>query len=154
MTLTKYDEGRIIRLGVVFFWTVFWLLNVIDKLISKSTFLWVGKDRLTQFIKYFASIGIENENVALAFLVFVTLAQITALYFLASSLWYSVKKREQKAYDFFFWGTLMGLAIFSFFSIGDQIFGDRAELLEHTLFWIAIIISWGAYKYFPQKASN
>ena len=46
--------------------------------------------------------------------------------------------------------SFAGLVIFSFFAIGDQIFGDRVELQEHTTFWMALIISWGAYIYFPK----
>jgi hypothetical protein len=34
-----------------------------------------------------------------------------------------------------------------FFSIGDQIFGDRFSLLEHAIFWIISVISWIIYKY-------
>ena len=64
-------ESYIVRFGVVIFWTLFWLLNVIDKFIGGSTFLWAGKDRLAQFVKYFSSIGIENQSVAFWFLTFV-----------------------------------------------------------------------------------
>ena len=44
-----------------------------------------------------------------------------------------------------------GCVIFSFFAIGDQVFGDRGELLEHTIYWMALIVSWGAYKFLPEK---
>lgn len=145
-------EGKIIRIGIVVFWDLFWFFNIIDKFISSPTFLWVGKDLLTQFTNYFSSIGIENPNVAFGFLAFVTIAEIAAFILVTIALWYLVYDNEQKARLFFFFGTFVGLAIFSFFSIGDQIFGERHELLEHTTYWIALIISWGAYIYFPKKS--
>lgn len=143
-------ESKVIRFGVVIFWALFWLFNVIDKFISSSTFLWVGKDRLAQFVKYFSSIGIENQSVAFGFLTLVTIAEIVAFILLVVALWHLIWANSQKAHSFFFWGTFAGLAIFGLFSIGDQIFGDRHELLEHTTYWVALIISWGAYVYFPK----
>lgn len=143
-------ESKVIRFGIVIFWALFWLFNVIDKFIGGSTFLWVGKDRYSQFVNYFSSIGIENPIFASSFLVFVTITQIIALILIATTFFYLIRRNEQKARHFFFWGTFVGLFIFSFFSIGDQIFGYRMELWEHTTFWMALIISWGAYVYFPK----
>jgi len=144
-------ESKVIQFGIIIFWFLFWLFNVIDKFIGDSTFFWVGKDRLAQFIKYFSSIGIENPSVAFAFLVFVSIAEIIALVLVAGALWQLTRGNEQKTHQFFFWGIFFGLVIFSFFAIGDQIFGDRHELLEHTTYWVALIVSWGAYKYFPKS---
>tara|TARA_Y100000310_G_C20519266_1_gene732822 strand:- start:113 stop:580 length:468 start_codon:yes stop_codon:yes gene_type:complete len=149
--LTSNTEGKVIRFGIVIFWTLFWLFNVIDKFIGSSTFLWVGRDRLPQFVKYFSSIGIENQSVAFGFLTFITIAEVIAFILLVIALWHLVLKNNQKARTFFFWGTFTGLAIFSLFSIGDQIFGDRHELLEHTIYWVALIVSWWAYAYFPKS---
>lgn len=146
----NYIEGWVIRFGVVVFWVLYWFLNVVDKFIGSPVFLWVGKDRFAQFVKYFSSIGIENQNVASGFLIFVTTAEIVAFILVTAALWNLVVKNYRKAHIFFFWGTFAGLAIFSIFSIGDQIFGDRRELLEHTIYWIALIVSWGAYTYYPK----
>ena len=33
------------------------------------------------------------------------------------------------------------------FSIADQVFGDRFQLLEHGLFWLILIASWVLFKY-------
>ena len=146
-------EGRLIRIGTVGFWALYWLLNTIDKVINKPTFLWVGKDRLTQFKEYFSSIGLEDPGIAFGFLIFVALAEAIIFVLVAVALWFLLVKNEQMAHKFFFWGTFAGLAIFSFFTIGDQIFGDRGELLEHTIYWVALIVSWGAYMYFPRESS-
>ena len=146
----KNLEIKVIQIGILAYWFLFWLLNVVDKFIGKSTFLWVGKDRFSQLVNYFASIGIENETIPYITLVFSTILEIIALLLLTFALFKYLSGHYQKARDIFFWGTFVGLAIFSFFSIGDQVFGDRVELLEHTTYWIALIISWGAYVYFPK----
>lgn len=146
----KIDKGTVIRLGVVSFWMLFWLFNVIDKFITNAGFLWVGKNRLAQFTEYFSSIGIENSNVALGFLSFVAVAEFIAFILMAMSVWYLIARNEKKSDSAFFWGSFMGLTIFSLFTIGDQVFGERHELLEHTTYWMAIIISWGAYAYYPK----
>ena len=145
--ISHYFEGRLIRFAIVGFWLLFWFLNVIDKFINQPTFLWAGKDRITQFVEYFSSIGIENINIVLAFLIFVTIIEIAATLFLAYSLWNLLRKNAVKARMWFFWATLTGLGIFTFFAVGDQVFGDRSELLEHTIFLIAILISWRAYNH-------
>lgn len=144
-SLNHYLEGRLLRFAIVGFWLLFWLLNVIDKFISKPMFLWAGKDRMAQLVEYFSSIGIENINIALVFLVLISIAEITALFFVALSLWSLLRKNKKGARIWFFWGTLTGLAIFTFFAVGDQVFGEREELLEHTIFWVALFISWRAY---------
>ena len=146
-SIIHYFEGRFMRFAIVGFWLLFWLLNVIDKFINKPTFLWAGKDRIAQFIEYFSSIGIENINIVLASLMFITIAEIAATLFLGYSLWNLIRKNAIQAKIWFFWGTLTGLGIFTFFAVGDQIFGERSELLEHTIFWVALFISWRAYNH-------
>jgi hypothetical protein len=147
----NYIEGAVIRFGVVIFWVLFWLFNVIDKFIGGATFLWVGKDRFAQFTKYFTSIGVESPTVVSGFLIFVSIAEIIALVFVGLALWHLIRRNDEKARSFFFRGTVAGLFVFTFFAVGDQIFGDRMELWEHTTFWMALIISWGAYIYPVRK---
>jgi len=149
--LTQNVEGHVIRYGVLVFWLLFWLFNVIDKFVAQPVFLWAGKDRLAQFRDYFSSIGLESPGVALTFFIFVLLLEILALVLLTVALLQLVHEENVKARAWFFWGTFVGLVIFSFFTIGDQVFGDRKELLEHTIYWVSLIVSWGAYNYFPKK---
>jgi len=40
---------------------------------------------------------------------------------------------------------ITGLLLFTFLTLGDQTFGDRFQLLEHTIFWVAVLVSWGAF---------
>ena len=143
-------QDKVITYGVVLYWLLFWFFNVVDKFIATETFLWVGKDRMAQFLEYFSSVGIDNPLVAKGFLLLVTILQMLAFLFLLATLWQLFFGKKKKADDYFFWGTFFGLAIFSLFAMGDQIFGDRFELLEHTIYWISLIVSYGAYKYLPR----
>jgi hypothetical protein len=147
-------EGKIFRMGIVGFWTLFWFFNVIDKFIGGSAFLFVGSDRFALFVKLFSSLGIGNQNaffVSLGSLIIATIIEIIAFALLLSALWHLFQHNDTRAETLFFWGSFTGLVLFSFFAIGDQIFGDRVELLEHSIFWIALIMSWGAYIYFPKE---
>ena len=44
-------------------------------------------------------------------------------------------------------GTCFTFITFTIFSIGDHVFGDRFELLEHTLFWFIPIHMVGIYSF-------
>ena len=39
------------------------------------------------------------------------------------------------------------MVLFSLFSIADQVFGDRFQLLEHGLFWLVLLASWIAFRF-------
>ena len=143
--LSNKQENHIIHLGIVVFWLLFWLFNVIDKVISGTVFLWVGNDRYAQFMKYFSSIGIDNTAVAGTVLLFVSFVEFAALVFFTFALWHIVRGDKKKSRDAVFFGILVSISLFSFFTIGDQIFGDRSELLEHSTYWILLVISWFLY---------
>ena len=42
------------------FWTLFWGLSVVDKIIPDVQHLWVGKDFFALFVKFFASLGLKD----------------------------------------------------------------------------------------------
>lgn len=132
------------------FWFLFWLFNVIDKFAYK-TGLWMGKDRTSQFNAYFESINVSSQLVPTIALHVVTLLELGALALLTLALAHFIAKNKKAAHALFFWGTFLGLVIFSLFTIGDQIFGDRFELLEHTIYWIALIVSWFVFDYYSKK---
>lgn len=144
-------KGKIIQLGIIGFWVLFWLLNVVDKLIGKPGFLFVGTDRFAQFFKLFSSLGIESISLPLVALAATTLIEISAFILVGAALFYLLWQNDGKARNFFFWGTFAGLALFGFFILGDQIFGDRAEVLEHSIFWALLLVSWAAYTYLPRQ---
>jgi len=146
-SVSVQEEGMIIQTGIVIFWFLFWLLSVVDKLVSGPGILWLGQDRLIQISGYFSSIGLSNPDIAKAFLIFISLAEIIALLLAAGSLWSLVIGNQKASRALFFWSILASLIIFSFFTIGDQSFGEQGELLKHTTYWLALIVSWGIYDF-------
>ena len=67
-------EKNIIRLAILVFWTLFWSLSVVDKIIPDVHYLWVGKDFYALFIKFFGSLGLKNPIFAT-----IALASISAI---------------------------------------------------------------------------
>ena len=62
------------RLAILGFWTLFWGLSILDKILPDVQHLWVGKDFFALFIKFFASLGLKNPLYAT-----VALAGVSAL---------------------------------------------------------------------------
>jgi hypothetical protein len=57
-------------------------------------------------------------------------------------LFHLIKKNIDSTRSWFFTGLILTLIIFTYFSIGDQIFGDHIELLEHGIYWFIALLSW------------
>lgn len=140
-----WTRDWLIRGLILFFWTCFWSFNVVDKAIGGSAFLWVGRDRFAQFQKYFASAGLESPLIADVALYVAAALEVFALVFFAGALWNFAARRVDEARSWCFIGIVVTLVTFTFFSLGDHLFGDRFELLEHTLFWFITLASWGVY---------
>ena len=140
---------RLLRLAILTYWTLFWAFNVLDKAIGGAHFLWVGRDRFAQFQKYFESVGLGSPHVANAALVVAGALETFAFLYFAGALRFEWKGHRDRARQWGFIGTLLTLGTFTFFSIGDQWFGDRFELLEHTLFWFVSLASWIAFLKLP-----
>ena len=150
--LSKDIENKIICFGIIVFWWLFWLFNVIDKFIGGQTYLWAGKDRLGQLVQYFALIGIDNEAIIFLALLVTTVLEVFALVFATFALVYYVVGNKRIAHGALYFTILISLAIFSVFAIGDQVFGDRFELMEHTIYWIAFVLSWYLYTRYEQES--
>jgi len=135
----------IVRLAILFYWTLFWLFNLVDKIIGGAHFLWVGRDRFAQFQKYFDSVGLNAPGVANAALIVAGALEAFAFVCFAAALAFEWQCNRDGARRWAFFGTLLTLATFTFFSIGDHWFGDRFELLEHTLFWFISLASWTVF---------
>jgi hypothetical protein len=71
--------------------------------------------------------------------------EVFAFVFFTGALIYYLKKKNETSRAWFFIGIVLTLITFTIFSIGDHIFGDRFELLEHTLFWFLTLFSWVAF---------
>ena len=137
--------NQLVRYSILFYWSIFWLFNIVDKIIGGSLFLWVGRDRFAQFQKFFASAGLESPAIANFALIIAAGLEVFAFVFFTGALLYFLKKKIETSRTWFFIGIVFTLITFTIFSIGDHIFGDRFELLEHTLFWFLTLFSWVAF---------
>ena len=146
--------NQLIQFSILFYWSLFWLFNIVDKVIGGSMFLWVGRDRFAQFQKFFASAGLESPWIADFALIIAAGLEVFAFVFFLGALIYYVKKKVESARSWFFIGIVFTLITFTIFSIGDHIFGDRFELLEHTLFWFLTLFSWVVFVRLYQKPEN
>lgn len=140
-------EKKIIQFLIIIYWTFFGALTVIDKIIPDVYLFWVGADFYTLFIKLFASLGLTNPLYATISLVGVSSIEVMAFVCYLFSLFNLYKGNDKISEQWFYRGILFSIILFTFFSIGDQVFGDRSNLLEHSIFWIILVVSWIVYKY-------
>ena len=140
-------EKNILRFSILFYWTFFWGLSVLDKIIPDVHHLWVGKDFFALFVKFFGSLGLKDPIFATLALAFVSsLEGLNFVFYLMASIHF-LKGNESKSQKWFFRAIFTSITLFSLFSIADQVFGDRFQLLEHGLFWLILIASWILFKY-------
>jgi hypothetical protein len=132
----------LIKYFILVYWILFWLLNVIDKIIGGAHFLFVGKDRFATIERFFDSVGLGNPIIANIALVITAGLEIFAFVFFVGALYHFIKKNNDATRSWFFIGTALTLIVFIYFSIGDQIFGDHGELLEHGLYWFISLLTW------------
>lgn len=140
-------EKIIIRYTILIYWTFFGALTVIDKIIPDVYTYWVGADFYTLFVKLFASLGLTNPIFATIALAVISSLEILVFVCYLFSLYNLYNGKEKSSDQWFYRGILTSVLLFSLFSIGDQVFGDRSNLLEHSIFWIILIVSWVIYKY-------
>ena len=137
----------LLRLAILVFWTLFWGLSVVDKILPDVQHLWVGKDFFALFIKFFASLGLKDpllrhghpgRSVGLEAANFV-------LYLLAMDATCAV---DGAVTDRWFFRAIPPPWCCSACSPSpDQVFGDRFQLLEHGLFWLVLLASWIAFRF-------
>jgi hypothetical protein len=153
-TTSKPQTHQLIRYAILLYWAIFWLFNMVDKVIGGAHFLWVGRDRFAQFQKYFESVGLDSPHVANVALVVAAALEAFAFLFFASAAAREFQGKREAAHRSALIGTVFTLATFTFFSIGDHWFGDRFELLEHTLFWFVSLASWAAFSQLQPAAED
>ncbi len=141
------NQKRIIRYFILIYWVFFEALTVIDKIIPDVTRFWVGADFYTLFIKLFASLGLTHPIYATVALALTALGETAVLVLFLLALYNLYRGRAARSEYWFDRGVALSVLIFSFFSIGDQVFGDRSNLLEHGIFVIILIVSWAIFKY-------
>ena len=76
---------QLIRYLILIYWLLFWLLNILDKIIGGSHFLFVGKDRFAQLERFFDSLGLGNPIIASVALIITAGLEIFAAVFFAFS---------------------------------------------------------------------
>lgn len=140
-------EKKLIQYLILIHWSLFSVTTVIDKIVPDVYPLWVGADFYTLFIKFFASLGLTDPIFATIALAGISFLEIVAFACFSFALFNLFKTKEKIAEQWFYRGISISILTFSLFSIGDQVFGDRFTLLEHTIFWIILIFSWVIYKY-------
>lgn len=147
-------EKTIIRFSILIFWTFFWGLSVVDKIVPDVHNLWVGKDFFALFIKFFGSLGLKEPIFATIALAIVSALEVINFVFYLLALINFSKRKNLEAEKWFFRAVFASMVLFSLFSIADQVFGDRFQLLEHGLFWLILIASWLLYKYLSSSEDN
>lgn len=141
--LVGNNLGReLVRYFILIYWILFWLLNILDKIIGGSHFLFVGKDRFATFERFFDSLGLGNPIIANVALIITAGLEIFSFVFFSGAFYHLIKNNFESSRLWFFIGIVITLVIFTFFSIGDQIFGDHFELLEHGIYWFITLLSW------------
>ncbi len=147
-------EKAIIRFSILIFWTFFWGLSVTDKIIPDVNNLWVGKDFFALFVKFFGSLGLKDPIFAtIALAVVSALEAINFVFYLVALINFS-KRKSPETDKWFFRAVFTSMILFSLFSIADQVFGDRFQLLEHGLFWLILIASWILFKHVTNSDDN
>ncbi len=129
------------------YWALFWGLNGLDKFCYSIDFIlfrWYGKDRNAQFSEYFERLNLPQEYVP-SFLYLIGIWEIAlALVFVAAIAFYSKNKRKLETI-----ATINAVTFLSFCGF-DIIAGDRAELLEHSTYFILVAMTFFIY----HKATN
>ena len=118
-------EHALIRGAILVFWTLFWGLSVVDKIVPDVQHLWVGKDFFALFVKFFASLGLKDPlfaTVALAGVSGLEAVNFT-LYAVAALAFFRGDGPRSEVW--FFRGVFTSMGLFALFSIADQVFGDR-----------------------------
>lgn len=136
--LLETINERITTVAIVLaFWTTFWLLNGLDKFFNGEYFYGVTRD--PKFIDYFASLNLPA-NVAIVTLYTIGIVEII----LGFGFLYALLRSEKRSLV----GELnfkLSILIFFCFSMGDILFGDRAELWEHGTFMVLVLVSSSFY---------
>ena len=77
----KIIGKELIKYLLLIYWLLFWLLNILDKIIGGSHFLFVGKDRFATFERFFDSLGLGNPIIANVALIITAGLEIFAFVF-------------------------------------------------------------------------
>lgn len=123
--------------------------NTAYKLHPMETVGLYGVNRNSKMITYFEGIHLPKEVALMALYGFAVIEIILGLMFLALFFWslFPEKKKDNEkgmfadrtVHRLAFKGSIL---VFVFFSVGDILFGDRAELWEHGTFIVLCLITY------------
>lgn len=140
-------ERNIIRFSILIYWTIFWGLTVLDKIIPAVQMNWVGKDFFTLFVKFFESLEIKDPIFATIALASIATIEVMNFVLYLFSVVNFAKGNTDISEKWFYRAIISSMLLFTLLSVGDNAFGDRSQLLEHGLFWMILITSWAIFKY-------
>jgi hypothetical protein len=135
----------LLRHMILAYWSLFWLFNIVDKVIGGAHFLFVGKDRFAQIQRFFDSIGLGDPIISNLALILTIFFETFAFIGFFGAWIHLCRKNEEAARSWLFVGIVLSMVTFTYFTVGDQVFGDHFELLEHSTFWFITILSWIIY---------
>ena len=134
---------------IVLYWLVFWLGNGLDKFATGTTMpllTWHGKDRYEQFTEYFWRLGFGLDMVPDMLHTVGIWELLIAAVFLVAALFFLWRFNDDDAGSDRYrgiirFGLYLSALTFIAFSLFDIIVGDRAELREHALYFVVVVLS-------------
>ena len=149
--------SRPLALIAIGYWAVFWIFNGLDKFLNRTdigALHWYGKDRKHQFNEYFANMDVP-QDLTEPVLLFAGIWEIAvgalflAMLCFADSKWVGAAASRALSCGF----AAAGLTLIAF-SMFDIVSGDRAELREHGLYLMLLMVSWMVVRVHRQAAAQ
>ncbi len=130
------------------FWMVFWLLNGLDKFLNAPVvdgpfgprpLGWFGVNRDAKFIEYFSRLFLPAWLALGMLYAFAVLEIVIGITFAAMLFYRSISPMVHRV------AFKSSILVFFAFSVGDILFGDRAELWEHGTFMLLTLFTYRMY---------
>ena len=140
-----WSHDRSMALIAVGYWMLFWLLNGLDKFLNRTDlglFAWYGKDRTEQFTGYFERLDVPVHLID-PILYFAGVWEIlVAAPLLAALVLLRQRGANARLNRVVGWGFILSGITLIAFSAFDVVAGDRAELREHGLYLVVLLVSY------------
>lgn len=129
--LARLENALPLPTLILLFWSLFWLLNGLDKFFNRPFFFGVTRDQA--FVDYFAGLNL-SPPLALASLYGCGAAEVILGIGFAAALVLNMPDLTQLCFK----GSII---IFMIFTVADVLFGDRQELWEHATYLTLVLVS-------------
>lgn len=113
------------------FWSMFWLLNGLDKFFNRPRFFGVTRDQA--FVEYFAQLNLPSPLALASLYGCGTLEIMLGAGFIAA-LALNAPVLTRLCFK-------ASIIIFMIFTVADVLFGDRQELWEHATYLTLVLVS-------------